>query len=185
MSFIENVYSLLLLGITSHPLCLSSSSLNYFYLFMKTCPWCCEILGGRDQNFFYKLSVLLLLHWVFVAACRLSLVVASRGYSSLQSLGFSLRWLLLLQSTGSGAQALGHWLSSSGTPALVGPQCVKSSWTRDHISVPCIGRQILAYYTAREVPRLPIFIFTFCFEMISDLQKSFKKCINNFHMTLT
>ena len=41
------------------------------------------------------------LHWVFVAACGLSLVVASRGYSSLQSTGFSLRWLLLLQSTGS------------------------------------------------------------------------------------
>ena len=184
MSFLENVYSLLLLGITSHPLCLSSSSLNNVYLFMMTCPWCCEILGGRDQNFFYKLSVLLF-HWVFVAACRLSLVVAGRGYSSLQTLGFSLRWLLLLRSTGSGAQALGHGLNSSGAPALVGPQCVKSSWTRNHISVPCTGRQILAYYTAREVPRLPIFIFTFCFEMISDLQKSFKKCINNFHMTFT
>ena len=41
------------------------------------------------------------LHWVFVAACGLSLVVASRGYSSLQCAGFSLRWLLLLWSTGS------------------------------------------------------------------------------------
>ena len=30
------------------------------------------------------------LHWVFVAACGLSLVVASRGYSSLQHRGFSL-----------------------------------------------------------------------------------------------
>ena len=152
---------------------------------MMTSPWCCEILGGRDQNFFYKLSVFLLLHWVFVAVHRLSLVVASRGYSSLQSLGFSLQWLLLLRSTGSGAQALGHKLSSSSTAALVGPQCVKSSWTRDHIRVPCAGRQILVNYTAREVPKLPIFTFTFWFEMISDLQKSFKKCINNFHMTFT
>ena len=41
------------------------------------------------------------LHWVFVAACRLSLVVESRGYSSLWCTGFSLRWLLLLWSTGS------------------------------------------------------------------------------------
>ena len=41
------------------------------------------------------------LHWVFVAARRLSLVVASRGYSSLQCVGFSLQWLLLLWSTGS------------------------------------------------------------------------------------
>ena len=39
--------------------------------------------------------------WVFVAVCGLSLVVASRGYSSLWCVGFSLRWLLLLQSTGS------------------------------------------------------------------------------------
>ena len=32
--------------------------------------------------------------------CGLSLVAASRGYCSLQCAGFSLRWLLLLQSTG-------------------------------------------------------------------------------------
>ena len=41
------------------------------------------------------------LHWVFIAACRLSLVVASGGYSSLRCAGFSLQWLLLLWSTGS------------------------------------------------------------------------------------
>ena len=41
------------------------------------------------------------LHWVFVAARGLSLVAASRGYSSLRCAGFSLWWLLLLQSTGS------------------------------------------------------------------------------------
>ena len=40
------------------------------------------------------------LHCVFVAACRLSLVAASGGYSSLRCTGFSLRWLLLW-STGS------------------------------------------------------------------------------------
>ena len=41
------------------------------------------------------------LHWVFVAVRRLSLVAVSRGYSSLRCAGFSLRWLLLLRSTGS------------------------------------------------------------------------------------
>ena len=41
------------------------------------------------------------LHWVFVAARGLSLVAASGGYSSLRCAGFSLRWLLLLRSTGS------------------------------------------------------------------------------------
>ena len=39
--------------------------------------------------------------WVFVAVRGLSLVVVSGGYSSLQCVGFSLRWLLLLWSTGS------------------------------------------------------------------------------------
>ena len=41
------------------------------------------------------------LHWVFIAACGLSLVVASRAYSLLQCANFSLRWLLLLRSTSS------------------------------------------------------------------------------------
>ena len=43
-------------------------------------------------------------HWVFVAAHGLSLVATSEGYSSLRCTGFSLRWLLLLWSTGSRAQ---------------------------------------------------------------------------------
>ena len=38
--------------------------------------------------------------WVSTAALRLSLVVVSRGYSSLRYAGFSLQWLLLLQKTG-------------------------------------------------------------------------------------
>ena len=42
------------------------------------------------------------LRWVFVAVRGLSLVVASRGYSLLRCVGFSLWWLLLL-----GEQALG------------------------------------------------------------------------------
>ena len=52
------------------------------------------------------------LHWVFVAASRLSLVAASRGYSLLRRAGFSLRWLLLLRSVGSrraGFSSCGVW----------------------------------------------------------------------------
>ena len=53
-------------------------------------------------NLFLKyLFIYFWLRWVFVAARRLSLVAASWGYSSLRCAGFSLRWLLLLQSTGS------------------------------------------------------------------------------------
>ena len=64
------------------------------------------------------------LRWVFVAARSLSLVVSSRGYSSLPWAGFSLRWLLLLWSMGSrytGFSSCGTWaqlLSSCGSQAL-------------------------------------------------------------------
>ena len=56
-------------------------------------------------SFFFKcrfyLFIYFWLRWVFVAARGLSLVAVSRGYSLLRCAGFSLRWLLLSQSTGS------------------------------------------------------------------------------------
>ena len=63
---------------------------------------------------------------VFTAACGLSLVAASRGYSSLRCAGFSLWWLLLLQSTGSrctGFSSCGMW--------------AQQLWLRDQGSNPC------------------------------------------------
>ena len=51
-------------------------------------------------------------HWVFVAARGPSLVAASKGYSLLWCAGFSLRWLLLLQSMSSrhaGFSSCGTW----------------------------------------------------------------------------
>ena len=50
---------------------------------------------------FLILFIYFWLHWVFVAARRLSLAAASGGYSSLRCAGFSLQWLLSLWSTGS------------------------------------------------------------------------------------
>ena len=50
---------------------------------------------------FIYLFIYFWLSWIFVAACGLSLVAVSRGYSPLRCTGFSLRWLLLLRSTGS------------------------------------------------------------------------------------
>ena len=58
------------------------------------------------------------LHWVFVAARGLSLVATSEDFSSLQCAGFSLRWLLLLRSTGSrraGSVVVACRLSSTGS----------------------------------------------------------------------
>ena len=63
--------------------------------------------------FIYSFYILFLLHWVFVAVRGLSLIVASGGYSSLWCTGLSLRWLLLLRSTGSRCTGF----SSCGTRA--------------------------------------------------------------------
>ena len=56
-------------------------------------------------NLFIIITIFFWLLWVFVAVRGLSLVAASGGYSLLRCAGFSLRWLLLLRSTGSRAQA--------------------------------------------------------------------------------
>ena len=66
-----------------------------------------------DIPFFLKdLFINFWLCSVFIAECRLSLVAANGGYSSLQCLGFSLRWILLW-SMGSRAivNSCGTWAS--------------------------------------------------------------------------
>ena len=108
-------------------------------------------------NLFFKF-IYFWLHWVFVTVCRLSLVVASGGCSSLRCAGFSLRWLLLLQITGSrhggfsscGTRGQQLWLVGSRTQAqqlwrtgLVAPWHVGSSRTRARTCVPSIGKRIL------------------------------------------
>ena len=68
------------------------------------------------QIFFFLNKVIYFIYfwlpWVFVAARGLSLFVASGCYSSLWCVGFSLWWLLLLQSTGCrcvGFSSCGTW----------------------------------------------------------------------------
>ena len=56
---------------------------------------------SRCESISYLFIFFFWLHWLSVAAHRLSLVVANGSYSSLLFMGFSVRWLLLLQSTGS------------------------------------------------------------------------------------
>ena len=104
-------------GLSSKPVsghCLLWGSLFFFFFFNK-----------------FYLFIYFWLHWVFVAARRLSLVVASGGYSSLPCAGFSLQWLILLWSTG------------SRHAGLVAPRHVGSSRTRARTRVPCLGRRIL------------------------------------------
>ena len=125
---------------------------------------------GKSLEHFFEnyVFIYLWLHWVFTAVRGLSLVAASRGYSLLQCTGFSLWWLLLLQSMGSrcmgfsscGTQAQQLWLTGSRAQAqqlwhtgLVAPRHVGSSWTRARTRVPCIGRRIPNHCVTREVPR--------------------------------
>ena len=64
------------------------------------------------EPFFKNKFIYFWLRWVFVTACRLSLVAASGGYSSFRCGGFSLHGLSLFQSTGSrraGFSSCGTW----------------------------------------------------------------------------
>ena len=114
---------------------------------------------GTTQDFFF-----FWLRWVYIVAHRLSLVVASRGYSSLWYAVFSLWWLLLLRSMGSrhaGFSSCSTWAQQLWHTGLVAPQHVGSSRTRDRTHVPCIGRRILNHCPIREVPgqhRILIFL---------------------------
>ena len=119
-----------------------------------------------SNEFFFKNYVIYFwLHWVFVAAHRLSLLEVSGVYSSLQCTGFSLWWLLLLPSTDSrcagfsscGTWAQQLWLVGSRAQAqqlwrmgLVAPPHVRSSRTRARTRVPCIGRQTPNHCATRE-----------------------------------
>ena len=48
-------------------------------------------------NLFICLFIYFWLHWVFAAACGLSLVAVCGGYSSLRCAGFSLWWLVVAE----------------------------------------------------------------------------------------
>ena len=98
---------------------------------------------GRSWDLIY-----LWLPWVFVAAHGLSLVAAKGSYSSWGCAGFSLWWLLLLQSMGSrraGSVVVGHGMWNLPGPGL-------------EPRVPCIGRWILNHWTTREVWEVEIWI---------------------------
>ena len=92
----------------------------FFFLFINTYQY--------HYSFFkFYLFIYLWLCCVLFAARGLSLVAASGGYSSLRFVVFSLRWLLLLQSTGSryagfsscGSRGLERRLSSCGAWAYL------------------------------------------------------------------
>ena len=115
-------------------------------------PFLCPLPCVSAFFFFFQFHFIYFwLHWVFVTAQGLSLVVASRGSSSLWSTGFRRTGFTIvlhgLSSDGMHAQQLAHTGS-------VAPWHVRSSWTRDQTHVHCIGRQVHNHWITREVPLL-------------------------------
>ena len=96
--------------------------------------------------FFLKLLFIFWLCWVFVAACRLSLVAVCGLLIAAASLVVEHRLLGTRGLHYGSTLAQQLWLEG-----LVAPQHMKSYRAMDHISVPCIDRQILNHWTAREV----------------------------------
>ena len=97
---------------------------------------------------------------------RLSLVVETAGFSLqclllVQSIGSIMQGLQQLQLLGSGTQAQRLWCK-----CLVALQHVGSSWTRDQTSAPCIVRLILNRWTTKEAP----FSFKYRFIFVGSLK---------------
>ena len=133
------------------------------------CFACVDLSPMAVQQFLFFFLILFI--YLFIFGCigsswqhaGLSLVAASRGYSSLQCTGFSLQWLLLLWSTDSrrvGFSSCGMQAQYLWRTGLVAPQHVGSSWTRARTCVPCIGRRILNHCATREAPSSSFYVPT-------------------------
>ena len=86
-------------------------------------PWTTKEVSDLNlfkKKIYFYLFIYFWSHWVFIAMFRLSLVAATRIYSSLQHLDFSLEWLLLLWSTGSRLHRLQQWWHAGSEIATLG-----------------------------------------------------------------
>ena len=90
-----------------------------------SCHYHLQLLAVRNSHFLQQLFIHFWPCWAFTATRRLSPVAAGVDYS-LVCLGFSLLWLLLLQSSASRVQL--QWLWYPSSDAL---QHVESSLKRD------------------------------------------------------
>ena len=122
--------------ITLHPP--THTFIYYLTSYFTSFCFICSLTNYLDiQNFTPLVFYLPWLHWVFVAAHGLSLVVESRGYSSFQYEGFSLLWLLLLYSMRSRA----WWLQQLLAHRFSCPENEVFSQTKDPLYVPAlVGR---------------------------------------------
>ena len=117
-SFLKQ-YNIPLCGWTTFCLSIRQLMAMYFLAIVRSTVWTAVVLFVCFCCCFINLFILFIyfwLHWVFVAARRLSLVVASGGHSSSRCAGLSLLRPLLLWSTGSrraGSVVVAHGPSCS------------------------------------------------------------------------
>lgn len=92
-------------------------------------------ISGRSLSLLYFLFVFLFYVWQYI-------------FYVLQRAGFSFRCLVLLQSKSSrrrGFSSCGVWAQQLWRSVLAAPQYVRSSWTRDENSVPCIAYLYISF----------------------------------------
>lgn len=93
----------------------------------------------------FKTSLFIWLHWVFVAVCGLSPVVASGSHPSLRRTGFSPQWLLMLWSTGSRHVRLqAAWAQQLRCAGLVAPLHVEPPQTGVEPVFPALAGRFLS-----------------------------------------
>ena len=122
--------------------------MDSFFLSSLTRDW--VSCAGRQILFYWLLFMAFA--WAFSRSGE------GGGYCLLPCVGFSLQWLLLLQSTGSrhvGFSSCSMWAQYLCHTGLVDPRHVASSQTRDRTHVSCIDRQILILWATREVFQCP------------------------------
>ena len=126
----------------------SLSSLLLLFYAITACSYYSHIFQFCFINVY--LFIYFWLCWVLVAACRLSLVVASGGYSLVAVFGPLSAVASLVIELGLWVQGL-QWVWLSCGSGLAALRLVGSSWTRDRTHVPCIGRWILTHWATREI----------------------------------
>ena len=101
-----------------------------------------------SYHFLYYGCFCFWLHWVFVAPCRLSLLVESWGYS----LVVMHKLLIVVAFLVMEHVLQGTWASVAVAQQVSCTRHVESSRTKYQTHFPCTGRQILIHCTPRKVP---------------------------------